>query len=73
FSVIHINGIHHIHVVFCGCGSSVHTQQQLLHHGWFPTTIHQPHMCATFMVLNHFHLQMLHSKVTATHFIATIE
>jgi CxC2 like cysteine cluster associated with KDZ transposases len=73
FTIIHTNGIHPVRIVFCGCASSVHPRQQLLRRGWFPATIHQPHTCATFTVLNHFHLQTLHSKLTATHFIAAIE
>ncbi|KAF9502956.1 hypothetical protein BS47DRAFT_1266499, partial [Hydnum rufescens UP504] len=36
-------------------------------------TIHQPQMCATFVIFNHFHLQMLQSKLLANHFIAAIE
>jgi CxC2 like cysteine cluster associated with KDZ transposases len=73
FTIIHTNGIHHIHIVFCSCAISVHPQQQLLCHAWFPATIHQPQTCAMFAVLNHFHLQTLHSKLTATHFISAIE
>ncbi|KAF9506615.1 hypothetical protein BS47DRAFT_1374076 [Hydnum rufescens UP504] len=30
-------------------------------------------MCATFVALNHFHLQTIHSKLTTTHFIAALE
>lgn len=73
FTVIHTNGIHDVHVVFCGCGDAVHPRHQLLRRGWFPATIHQPQTCATFVVLNHFHLQTVHSKLTATHFIAALE
>jgi hypothetical protein len=73
FNVIHVNGIHRVRVSFCGCGNSIHPRQQLLRRGWYPATIHQPHTCATFIVLNHFHLQTLHSKLTATHFIAALE
>jgi hypothetical protein len=73
FTVIHVNGIHRVWVAFCGCGSLIHPRQQLLRRGWYPATIHQPQTCATFIVLNHFHLQTLHSKLMATHFIAALE
>ncbi|KAF9505610.1 hypothetical protein BS47DRAFT_1433238 [Hydnum rufescens UP504] len=73
FTIIHTNGIHRVDVVFCGCGAAVHPQQQLLRCGWYPATIHQPQMCATFVIFNHFHLQMLQSKLLANHFIAAIE
>ena len=48
FTVVHTNGIHDVHVVFCGCGDAVHPRHQLLRRGWFPATIHQPQTCDLF-------------------------
>ncbi|KAF9513214.1 hypothetical protein BS47DRAFT_1296509, partial [Hydnum rufescens UP504] len=72
-TIIHTNGIHRVVIIFCGCGAAIHPQHQLLRRGWYPATIHQPSTCVTFIVLNHFHLQTLQSKLSAMHFVTAIE
>ncbi|KAF9506633.1 hypothetical protein BS47DRAFT_1305009, partial [Hydnum rufescens UP504] len=64
FTVIHTNGIH-------PSPFTRDTNSYVMDGIWL--LIHQPQTCVTFVVLNHFHLQTLHSKVSATHFIAAIE
>ena len=73
FVVIHINGLHFVNVSFCNCALAPHPREQLLHHEWFPATVHKPHTCATFQVLRHFHLQSLQSKISTIHFYNALE
>ncbi|THU93123.1 hypothetical protein K435DRAFT_861819 [Dendrothele bispora CBS 962.96] len=67
FTVIHVNGIHTIRAAFCDCAQKFtcgEFRQQLLRHEFFPATHIDPHTCATFKVLNHFHVMTLQGKVT---------
>ena len=73
FIVIHINGLHSVNLLLCNCALAPHSREQLLHHEWFPATVHQPHTCATFQVLHHFHLQSLQSKISTIHFYNALE
>jgi len=75
FTVIHVNGVHEVDVDFCECSKSIHLlpRQQLLRRQLFPATVHQPRLCATFQVLQHYHLQSVHTKVSAYHFYEALE
>ncbi|KAF9516207.1 hypothetical protein BS47DRAFT_1371801 [Hydnum rufescens UP504] len=52
----------------CGPLSFMVIHMQLMHHEWFPATVHQLQTCATFQVLHHFHLLSLQSKISTIHF-----
>ncbi|KAK7435289.1 hypothetical protein VKT23_019734 [Stygiomarasmius scandens] len=66
FTVIHVNGLHDIRVAYCNCDKfrAGEWRQQLLRRCWFPATHTDPRTCATFDVLNHFHVMTLQGKVT---------
>ncbi|KAJ7781682.1 hypothetical protein B0H14DRAFT_2631029 [Mycena olivaceomarginata] len=57
FVVLHDNGIHSVHVDFCGCDSQRRDEPyiQLLQGGWYPATDERPQTAATFLMLNKFH------------------
>ncbi|KAI0026682.1 hypothetical protein K488DRAFT_65348, partial [Vararia minispora EC-137] len=59
FTVIHTNGIHRVHVAFCGCagnnGTHIDRATQLLYSRWWPVTAKLPRTAATFTVLDNFH------------------
>ncbi|KAJ7019709.1 hypothetical protein C8F04DRAFT_975338 [Mycena alexandri] len=75
FVVLHNNGIHEVHVDFCGCDTGARAQPyiQLLRAGWYPTSDDRPRTAATFHVLDNFHLHTLQAKTTAYDFYAVLE
>lgn len=75
FVVLHDNGIHRVHVDFCGCdrGEREEAYIQLLREGWYPATHERPQTAATFQVLDRFHLQTLQAKTTAYDFYTVLE
>jgi hypothetical protein len=73
FTVIHVNGLHHVRVVFCGCSQARSPHEQLLRRGLFPATTTQPRTCATFQVLRHFHIQSLQSKISTIHYFQGLD
>ncbi|KAG2097508.1 uncharacterized protein F5147DRAFT_777956 [Suillus discolor] len=73
FLVIHVNGVHHVNVTFCGCECRISHWQQLLQSDWYPSTVYQPQTACTRRVLEHFHVLMLSSKVSALEYYKTLE
>ncbi|KAJ7841072.1 hypothetical protein B0H14DRAFT_2360413 [Mycena olivaceomarginata] len=75
FVVLHDNGIHSVHVDFCGCDSRRRTEPyiQLLQAGWYPATDERPQTAATFLVLDKFHVNTLQAKMTAYDFYTVLE
>lgn len=68
FVVIDIHGIHEIKLDYCGCTHAPSCYKQLLCARWFPATMIDPRMAATFAVLQLFHLLSFKSKVSAYKF-----
>ena len=60
-------------VDFCGCNPIISNQQQLLRTSWWPATPLEPQTCATFTLLNQFHLLSLQGKTSAFDFYRTLE
>ena len=73
FTVLHTNGIHYVAVDFCGCERRIPNRQQLLRSEWFPATIHAPQTCATFRLLELFHIVTLTGKLSAHEFYRSLE
>ncbi|KAJ3709697.1 hypothetical protein C8R42DRAFT_598178 [Lentinula raphanica] len=76
FTVIHTNGIHTVHLMFCNCPNRAlagEWHQQLLRHRWFPATHLEPRTAATYRVLDMFHVLTLQGKVTTYDFYAGLE
>ncbi len=74
-TVLHINGIHQVHVAYCGCdiSDSETCWQQLMHNGWYPATTTDPHSCATFECLNTFHLLNVTANVNVRDYVTFLE
>jgi hypothetical protein len=76
FVIIHVNGVHHVNVDFCDCGSlespSPHPRVQLLRFGWFPATFERPKTAFTFDLLKLFHKVTLQGKTTLYDFYMAI-
>lgn len=63
-TVLHVNGIHQLDVIFCGCRLDVEAYRQLLRARWYPATSLQPETCATFELLELFHIMNLQGNLT---------
>ncbi|KIY44109.1 hypothetical protein FISHEDRAFT_51740, partial [Fistulina hepatica ATCC 64428] len=66
FITIHVNGLHHVSVDYCGCERSATAgslQEQLLHHQWYPATAYEPQTIITMECLRQFHILTLQGKV----------
>ena len=74
FTVLHTNGLHHVAVDFCGYDQwKISNRQQLIQSEWFPTTVHHPQTCATFRLLELFHVVTLTGKLSAHEFYKSLE
>ena len=76
FVVMHTNGFHPVTVQFCQCDhlrtAGTHVQQ-LLRHELYPATLEDPSTCATFRLMETFHMLTLQSKVTAYDFYLALQ
>ncbi|KAG5635682.1 hypothetical protein H0H81_010420 [Sphagnurus paluster] len=72
FTVLDVNGIHHIHLQFCTCPEAMPRHVQLLHYRLFPATTIYPQTAATFNILHYFQLLSFMSKVSANKFYYTL-
>ncbi|KAJ8482732.1 hypothetical protein ONZ45_g14849 [Pleurotus djamor] len=76
FVVIHVNGLHVVHVNFCSCEQAPKhglPHLQLLRRRWFPATTTQPQTCATLSMLQHFAMVTLQGKITVYDYYSAIE
>ncbi|KAJ8473447.1 hypothetical protein ONZ45_g16298 [Pleurotus djamor] len=76
FVVIHVNGLHVVHVDFCSCEKAPLNglpRQQLLRRNWFPATTTQPQTCASLGVLKHFSMVTLQGKITMYDYHSALE
>ncbi|KAJ7866849.1 hypothetical protein B0H14DRAFT_3084187 [Mycena olivaceomarginata] len=68
FVIVHENGVHPVHLDYCGCGrGGLRTVQLLRARLWAATTTH-PRTAATFSVLRSYHLHSFESKCAALEF-----
>ena len=70
--IIHINGIHHLAVVFCSCLGE-HLPTDLMFSGFVPTTFHRINTIFTFNVLDMFRLSNLKLKASAYNFFQLLD
>jgi hypothetical protein len=79
FTVVHTNGIHSVHVNFCGCskysesGKPVDKQVQLLEVEWWPATSLEPRSAVSFAVLKQFQLLNLHGSLAGLEYYRALE
>jgi len=74
FIVMHTNGLHNVAIDFCSCDKrTISDRQQLMWSEWFPVTIHHPQTCATFQLLELFHIVTLTGKLSAHEFYKSLK
>lgn len=73
FVVLHSNGIHKVTIVYCSCEHQITFHWQLLCCGWYLGSQLFPKTCATFHLLERFHLLLLCSKLLVYNFYRTLE
>ncbi|KAF7969254.1 hypothetical protein HWV62_27842 [Athelia sp. TMB] len=77
FVVLHTNGIHLVNVDSCGCsglnGPVVSVAQQLMRAGWYPASHISPQTCATFEVMQSFHLISLQGKISHYNYYKSLQ
>jgi hypothetical protein len=67
FTVIHVNGLHRIHLDYCACNDCpLQLWQQLMRAQWWPATVTDPQTVATFECLRHFEKVNCSGHITAT-------
>ncbi len=74
-TVLHVNGIHRVHVAFCSCNVSAAENhwRQIMRNGWYPATLVDPHSCATFDCLDTFHLLNVMVNVNVRDYVTFLE
>lgn len=74
-TVVDSHAIHEISARFCACELSLTTnkRRQVLSAGWYPATVTNPSTCATFRVLEEFHLQNLKGGINVQAFVGALE
>ncbi|THU95867.1 hypothetical protein K435DRAFT_819601 [Dendrothele bispora CBS 962.96] len=73
FTVIHTNGIHNVHVDFCGCNSILEHRTQLLRSQWYPATPFNPQTAVTFACLRQFQHMNCTGKLPAYDYYLALE
>ena len=70
--VVHINGIHHISSIVCGCPGEENQHANIMAAGLVPTSFTRYHMMFTHKVLDDFHLTNLECKASAYQYFQKI-
>ncbi|KAJ7152235.1 hypothetical protein C8R43DRAFT_1087891 [Mycena crocata] len=73
FTLIDVSGIHNVNVQFCECDSEISHRQQLMRVHWWPATVVDPATCATTSVIRLFHNLNCLGKISAFHFLRSLE
>jgi hypothetical protein len=74
-TVLDHNGIHQVAVRFCNCERALLGDKriQCLRAGWYPASVTDPQTCATFRVLEDFHLLNLTGGLNVHDYIGALE
>lgn len=73
FVLIAENGLHLIHVDFCGCRDAPEPYEQLLDYGWWPTSSREPQSAVKMSCLRLAHILNLQGKLPPTDFYLGLE
>ncbi|KAJ7800107.1 hypothetical protein B0H14DRAFT_2616469 [Mycena olivaceomarginata] len=73
FTLIDVSGIHNVAVQFCECDQRITHRQQLMRVCWWPATVVYPSTCATFSVIRLFQNMNCLGKISAFHFLRSLE
>jgi hypothetical protein len=73
--ILDSNGIHKVSVHFCGCALAMRANkcEQLMRARWYPATVVDPQTCATFRVLERYHLLNIVGGVNVHGFVGSLE
>ncbi|KAJ7054887.1 hypothetical protein C8F01DRAFT_1088626 [Mycena amicta] len=75
--VIDVGGIVKVTTRMCACTDNLRQRHgcvsQLLHNAWYPVTIDEPSMCATFRVLDLFRMLKVVGNMNAHDFVGSLE
>lgn len=77
FVILHTNGIHLVNVDSCGCSApgepAIDVANQLMRSGWYPATHLEPQTCATFELMQAFHILSLQGKISHYHYYKSLQ
>lgn len=73
FIVVAENGIHAVHLDWCGCPGSKDRLEQLMDMGWWPATQTDPETAFTMSGLRFFHVLNLQAKIPPTDYYRALE
>ncbi|KAJ7165774.1 hypothetical protein C8R46DRAFT_899899 [Mycena filopes] len=73
FVLYDTTGVHELAVDFCGCTGAPERRTQLLRVCWWPATVKEPNMCATFAVLKFFQIVNCLGKLSAYDYLRGLE
>ncbi|KAF9001442.1 hypothetical protein BDZ89DRAFT_929683, partial [Hymenopellis radicata] len=75
-TVMHVNGVHQIHISHCGCdrhGDDSNSWDEPMENGWYPATTVAPQTFATFEVLNQYRRLNVTANVNVRDFVTCLE
>lgn len=74
-TVLHVNGIHRLHVAYCGCdvSDSENHWRQIMQNRWYPATAVDPQSCATIECLDNFRLLNVTANVNVRDYVSVLE
>jgi hypothetical protein len=71
--IIHPSGVHIRHVQYCECKDAPNRAVQLFRHRLFPATFEKPETAFTFSVLDHFYIDAMECKTSASSFFTKLK
>ncbi len=73
--VLHVNGIHHVHISYCGCDvSNIESHwRQIMQNGWYLVTTKDPQSCAMFECLDNFRLLNVIANVNVRDYVSVLK
>lgn len=72
-SMLEVNGIHSVDILYCGCTRSIPHHLQLLRRRLYPASQISVKTCATFSLLRHLHMLALTTKASTYDFYRCLE
>ena len=70
--IVDISGIHQLRINWCQCKTAAEPHIQLLRNRFFPASIKRPLTAFTFSLLDHFHIDTVECKTSASSFFSKL-
>lgn len=70
--IIDTSGVHQLHIRWCRCEAAAEPHIQLLRNRFFPASIKWPSTAFTFSLLDHFHIDSVECKTSASSFFSKL-